>query len=223
MTTKTTLALTLAVAIAAGALVGCNGDAVAPHDELPAVQPEGAATQAAIVAAAITHIGPLVLTFPGKAAGDYTYEFPEGSGIHGYTLLSFRCGGAGGDGCEPAQADFCWLLTSVHEPLLLEIAGGATALTFGFDIVAQIDHASGLAIVSSNNPGIFNAGDYPATWDLDGVVVRVTGYPQDGQLVFHSGGHVATVSFDGNQTAVLVIGTRTWTVNLDDGSLVEST
>lgn len=223
MTTKMILALALAVTLAVVAPAGCSNDAVAPHDELPPVQPEGAATQAAIVAVAIAQIGPLALTFPGKAAGDYTYEFPAGTGIHGYTLLSFRCGGSGGDGCAPAQADYCWLLTPPSAPLMLETPSGATLLSFGFDISAEIDHGSGLAILSSNHAGVFNAGDYAATWELDGVVVRIDGYPSDGRLIFHSGSHTATVSFDGNQMARLAIGDRVWTVNLDEGTLTEVT
>ena len=217
---KTCLSLTALLALGL-LLAGCESDSTAPNDELPALTQDGAAQQAGFVAMAVASVGPEFVTFDGVSKELYTYTFSGSTGISGIVMIDYRDGGSDGDPATFETGDWAHLWTPEPGGITGETSAGGSA-SLSFDLEAEVTQASDTATILVGSSGSFTSGEYTATFDLDTVVVTVASYPSSGTMVFSSGGFVMTVTYDGDNTAVIsVAGVDTWVVNLDDGTLTE--
>nr|MEE4267460.1 hypothetical protein [Candidatus Krumholzibacteria bacterium] len=218
---KTMVALGL-VLMLTGLLGACESDSVSPKDETPELTQENVAYQAAIVALAMVEVGPRVIDFT-PAKNVYTYSFTGYEYVEGDVEIDFRTGGASGEPATPSNADYARLVTLGDTGLTVTydgLAGSAMSLTA--DIQANLDQVNDTATIFAPSGGSMVSGVYTGTFDIDGVVVGVTGYPTAGTITFTAGGHTLAVTFNGTANVpVSVNGTTTWMLNLSDGELSE--
>ncbi len=226
MKTNRKLYLLTALVLMLGAsfwLTGCESDSVAPHDQLPALNSEDVAYQAAAVGAAASRVLPQIVDFSGTDKTEYTYTFPsEGSQVTGSVYFDFRNGGAEGASADYDVATWCRMNTATDAPLIFAVgAGGSVELDF--NIFADIVQATHTATLLDGSVGTFTGGDYIATFAFDGVVVTAgDDYPSGGTMTFVSGGHVLVVTYDGDETATISLDdVETWIVNLETGEITE--
>jgi len=218
---KWIMALALA-GMAALLLAGCENDETAPNDELPPVSEQGAARQAGLMAMAVAQAGPAVLLGPNKDMGTWTFS---GGDVTGSFTLDFRCGGMDGTPCADDVADWAHAWTDAEAPLVMqvEIGGLQTApMTIGFDLEAVIDQDADTAVISSLNPGTFVAGEYDATWEVDGVLVALGGdYPEEGTVTLTVDGTTAVVTYDGDAIVTITVGELSLLFDLGTADFVE--
>jgi hypothetical protein len=209
--------LAAALLAAFGLLGGCSSDPVAPHEDAPALTARSAAGQAGAVALAVTVVGPQVLDFAGKSDKDaYTYTFPVSGDVQGTVHMAFFQGGAGGTPAVWSAADYGTLKTAAGEFLNVSLGAGGLAL-LSFDVAASLDRPNDQATV--NGSGFFASGPYSGAYSFDGLVVGHAGsYPGSGTMTYTGGAYTMTVTFDGTNTATIVISSGdTYVVNLDTG------
>lgn len=194
------LAVLLALAALAALLGGCESDSVAPHDPLPEVTAQDAATQSAAVAFAVAEVGPYILS-PDKVP----YTFYGANGLTGTVYVD-------------TDGSTSHLYTAEGEPLVYTIVPNGTIL-FTIDITGTI--SGGTATLAEGSGGTMTSGDYVVTFSTTGLVVGGD-YPV-GDVTVASGSHEVTIVFDGTNLAVITVdgGAETWTVNLDTGAFVE--
>jgi len=72
---------------------------------------------------------------------------------------------------------------------------------------------------TADGSGNLHAGSLNASFVLDGVGLAANNAPVSGTMLVSSGGIDALVTF-GVGTATVQIGTQTWTVNMNDGTLI---
>lgn len=212
--------LTLLAVLALGAVVvGCDSDSTAPQDEVPALTQSGAAQQAAVVAMAVASAAPEIVTFDGTSKQMYSYTFTGAQGITGTVNLEYWTGGSGGTSATFETGDYAHLWTP-NAAGITGTTGAGGSITLTFDIEATVVQASSTATIVVGSTGTFVSGDYSGTFGFNDVVVTAAAYPSSGTVVFTSGGHVITITYNGSGTATLsVSGVDTWTVDLDDGTL----
>lgn len=204
------------------AMTGCESDPVAPHDELPALTPEGAAQQAGVMASGLAQTSPQ-LFYTLKNA--YTYSFVGIDAIDGTVYLEFRDGGEEGtlEGIAPNAADWGWIYTAADEPLdfMIEVVAGSPGHVYlSFDIKGDIDQPTHTATLLEGSGGSYVAGEYTGTFDFSGVVVTQGADSPTGTMTVQTNDYVVTVVYDGDSTALLTIAdVGSWLVDLDDGTL----
>lgn len=219
------LAVLLLVAAAGLGLAGCESDSTAPQDTGPVLTEADVAQQSAVVAAAMSRLGPKIVDFvPTKAkeTGVYPYDFPPGGDVRGSVTLEFFSGGAGGTHVPYDQADYGMLYTDPGEVLEVEIP---LSMDFAarFDVALAmsgvIDQSAGTAVIVGT--GTFFSGFGSGDFIFSGLeVARSGGHPAAGSLTFTSGSIEVVVVFDGDDTAeILLDGTPTWTCDLETGEL----
>lgn len=200
---------------------GCSSDSVAPQDETPELTQENVAGQAAMVATAITEVGPQLVNFtPSKTV--YTYDFAGYDYVDGQVQIDFRLGGADGSSSTPSQADYGHLWTVGETGLTLTYDTGVTesAMYLTADLMADIDQANDRATILDGSGGILVSGIFTGSYAIDGLVVGATGYPSAGTLTFTGGAHELVVTFNGSSTAIIAAdGDNVATVNLDTGAV----
>ncbi len=218
---KTMVALGL-VLMLAGFLGACESDSVSPKDETPELTQENVAYQAAIVALAMVEVGPRVIDFtPSKNV--YTYSFTGYEYVDGDVEIDFRTGGASGAPATPSNADWARLVTLGETGLTVTYDGvDGSAMYLTADIQANLNQVNDTATIIVPSGGTLVAAPYTGTYDIDGVVVGVTGYPTAGTITFTAGGHTLTVTFNGTAIVpVSVDGVPTWMLNLSNGELTD--
>ena len=163
---------------------------------------------------------PLALEFDGSKAdasdGRYEYSF-ESVEITGTVQLYFEQEDvpSGYDVADYARA---W--TDDGAPVELFPIPDGNAWLLALSLESDIDQAAGTALVCGS--GTLTIGDYVADWTAEGIAVEVDGdWPTAGVMTFTNEGITAVVTFDGDETATVVIGEVTWTLNLEDGELTE--
>lgn len=212
----------LAIVVAGGLLMaGCDSDSTAPKDELPALTQDDASTQAAFAAVALAAVAPEIVRYEDRSKDAYSYTFDSTDGVTGVVNLQFWSGGdADGDPATYDTGDYARMWTPEPAGISLETdQGGSVSVTF--DIQATVVQASSTATIQVGSTGVFTSGDYTATFAImDLVVTESSDYPSSGTMDFSSGGFDMTITFDGDNTAVLSIdGEGIWNVNLDNGEL----
>ena len=222
MTTRTTRTVAILAALALlGLLAGCESDAVAPQDELPPVTVQGAATQAGIVAAAVTEASQKLVQTIGIDKDVVEEPITGQGGVVGSVFLDFRTGPDGAP-ATPAAATWARLYTATGSPLTYTDprAGGVT--TFALDLMADLDRAGDTAKVLQGSNGVMTSGDNVVAFAMTGVITGSVGYPDDGTLDVTSADHFAQVTFNGTNEATAVVDhERTFIVNLDTGLVTE--
>lgn len=218
--------LLLALAVSAMLLLsGCESDSVVPHENLPAVTQDDAAQQAALVAMAVSQVGPEIVRFDGvvagaKALGVYTHEFPPGADVQGIITLEYFDGGPGGVHSSWEDTDYALLYTVGDEGVTVALGpGGGLGLTF--NLTAAVDRPADTATVSGS--GTFVSGENTALFSFSEVVVTaVSSYPSGGSMGFTAGSYDLVVSFDGDKTAVILVDdVATYIIDLEDGSVTQ--
>jgi hypothetical protein len=218
---KHTTTAGLILLLAGFVLTGCESDSVAPHDENPAMTEANAANQGAVVAMAITEVGPRIVTFtPNKEV--YTYDFSGFEYVDGVVTIDYREGGPDGTPSTPGQANFAHLQT-LDEGLTIVFDGALdSAMFLTADISGNIDQGSSTVTILEGSSGTLVVGVLSGTYAIDGLVVAGTGYPAAGTVTFTGGGHTVVVTFDGSQTATVdVNGAPYGTLDLSDGTLTD--
>lgn len=216
---KTFLIAGLALLATGLLLAGCESDAVAPQDEAPALTQENAAYQSAMVALAITEIGPQFLNFtPVKTV--YNYNFVGYEYVAGAVSIDYLLGGANGSDSTPSEADYAHLWT-LGDGLTLTYEGSAeSAIILTADLMADIDQMGGTATILSGSQGTLMSGAYNGSFTITGVGVGGSGYPTAGNVTFIGGAHTLGVTFNGTNTVpVDANGVTIYTLNLDTGDL----
>ena len=197
--------------LAFGLMVGgCESDAVAPQEELPALTEAEAVQQAALVAVGVATVGPEILKFQvpkprDKDLGVYIYDFPEGGDISGTVILEYFA-----DGLPSLKeaADYGKLYTPEGEVVAieLELPGGAKPefeLTFALE--GDIDQAADMATVSGG--GTWATGELGGEFSFtDLVLTELSSYPDGGRLEFSTGIFDLVVEYDGDNTASVEVG-----------------
>ncbi len=212
-------------ALLAGGLMftGCSNDPVAPHDEAPDLTTEDVATQAGLVAKAISLVGPQVIDFAGKSdKNSYSYSFPASENVTGEIHMDYFLGGPGGTSVAWDVGDYVDLYTATGEQLDVAVDfGGGLVLAFSltFDIGAVLDRPNNKATISGT--GTFASGTSTATFSFtDLVVVKAGDYPASGGMSFTGAGFSMTVTFDGTNMAILAISDGSaYDVDLDTGQI----
>jgi hypothetical protein len=205
-------------------VAGCESDSVSPNDEVPALTEENAAYQAAMVAMALGELGPQMVNF-SPAKNVYTYDFEGYEYVDGEVEMDFRLVGPEGAPATPSQADWVGLQTLGENGLTLTYEGfEGSAMFLTANLQATLDHDADTATVIAPSGGTLVAGEYPGTYDIDGVVVGSSGHPTAGTITFTGGEHTIEVEFNG--TAIVPVSVNdvvTWELNLDNGELVDVT
>ena len=216
------IALTIGLVLLLGGMVlsGCESDAVAPQDEAPALSEENVAQQAAIIAMAISEIGPKILTFtPPLEKTIYTFNFKDFDYVTGQVDIDYRLGGAEGTSSTPEAADYAHLYT-VGNPGLSIVSGDIETMTLTADIMGNLDQDASTATILAGSQGDLVAGIYTGHYAIDGLVVSPADYPTDGTITFTGGIYTIVTTFDGSNTAIVSVDTfPTWSLNLDTGEL----
>lgn len=216
---RAALALLVPVLLAAGVyLGGCESDATAPQDLVPALTEEDAAHQAGYMAMAVAQVGPTVVTYSDARKNLYSRSFI--GDVSGTVWLDFRLGGSGGTPATWSAGDWARLYTAGGEPLTFAIgeSGGAT---MNLDITADINQGLNSAVLGGG--GTFQSGAYLATFAFTNLAVTAAGdYPTGGTMSFTSGAFAMTVAFDGtNLATITVTGHGTWFFNLDTEEMTQ--
>lgn len=209
-------------------LGGCESDAVAPQDELPALTEQGAAQQAALVAVGISMAAPELLNFSGKSGakdlGIYPYTFPEGGGVTGTIMLEYFTGGAGGAHSLWSDADYGMLYTTEGEEVSVDLDLDGLDPEFGitFDVEGPIDQVADTAEVFGT--GTFTTGDSSNGFDIpeeDPVLLEaISTYPTGGMFAYSADGFELVVVYDGDVTALVFVSGAPepgYSINLDTG------
>lgn len=196
-------------------LTGCESDSTAPDDDLPDLTADDVATQSGAMATSMMRALPRIWDpTTNKANGEYSYTFVTGP-VVGTIFSEFR-DAAGGDLVDYDVAG--WARVFTDEPLAVTLVNGGIPWLLAFDITADIDQQAGSA--SAAGGGSLVVGDYTATFTLTAVVMQDgASYPASGTITFVNEGISATVTFDGDSTAMVTVGDDSWTVDLDDGSI----
>lgn len=197
-------------------LTGCESDSTAPDDELPALDNQDVAGQSGAMASSMMRVLPRIWDpAAGKDNGEYEYTFTTGP-VQGTVYSEFR-DGEGGDLVDYDVAS--WALVRTEDPLQITLLDGGIPWLLGFTITADIDQAADTA--TATGVGTLVVGDYTASFTLDAVVVRDgDDYPASGSITFINEGITAVVTFDGDDIVTVTVGEDSWSVDLDDGSLV---
>ncbi len=212
------LTLMLPLLLATGMFLGgCESDATAPQDPTPALTEQDAATQAGLVAMAVTQVGPEVINFsePGKQV--YTRTFS--GDIVGSVSLDFRMGSADGAPATWALGTWVRMFTDTGAPLVIAVGNAGGTAQLGLDVNATLNRVADTAVVSGG--GTFASGPYSAAFSFASLTVDAAGsYPTGGSMTFTGGDFTMTVAFDGTNTATITITDHgTWYVNLDTGEV----
>ncbi len=211
------------VLVALLAVAGCENDAVAPHDDPPALSAGDTAIQAGLVTMASTVVGAVILdpdSVNKDAAGDIFFD--NADGVTGVAHLDYYVGGPKGELSTSEVADYAHLYTDENAPLLIELGlGGMVAL--GFDLSSTIDQKTSEAVISGG--GSFTSGPYTASFAMNDVAVALSDpYPNDGTVVFVGLFYEVTAYCDGTNIAVMeVTDGPTYELNLDTGAVEEIT
>lgn len=217
-------ALMLPLLLAGGLVLGgCNNDAVAPHDEAPALTAGDVAGQAGFVAMATGIVGPQTVEFTAKSdKNSYSHVFAGGN-VAGTIFLDFFTGGAGGTSATPDVADYVNLYTADGAPLILTVGleGLEGTIALGFDIAADLDRDANPDTATITGGGTFASGPYTADFTFGGVVVASgASYPSAGTLSLTGSGFTMTVTFNGTNMANMVDGDGAlYRINLDTGEV----
>ena len=218
--TTRTVAILAALALL-GVLAGCESDAVAPQDELPTVTARGAATQAGIVAAAVTEAGQKLVQTIGIDKDVVEEPITGQGGVVGSVFLDFRTGPDGAP-ATPAAATWARLYTEAGSPLTYTNPVGGSVTTFALDLMADLDRPGDTAKVLQGSGGVMTSVDNVVEFAMTGVIEGSVGYPADGTLDVTSADHFAQVTFNGtNEATMMVDHARTFIVNLDTGLVTE--
>lgn len=219
---RKSLYLTLALVAAVAMLAGCDSDSTTPNDELPALTNEDVATQTGYVTTALTENMLEIVFAPSssKDLGEYDYTFDPATGIVGTVHSEFRTDGPTGDLTDYDSAGWCRVYTTDDLVLTVEalVEGFESDVTWtlGFNLTATI--AGNTATISGT--GALGLGDFTPTFTVDEVVVLDgNDLPQSGTLTFVNSGITATVTFDGGNLVTLTIGTASWQLNVDEGTI----
>jgi hypothetical protein len=212
--------LALPLLLAAGLLVaGCESDSVAPQDDVPALSSADVAGQTGRVAMAASMVAPVAVNFAGKADKDL-YVWTPPNPISGAVQLAFFTGGAPS---AWSGADHVDISTDPESPLVIPVGieGAEGTVLLGFDLGADIDRSADPDQAVINGTGTYQSGPYPATFAFEGLVVDGGGsYPGGGTMTFTSGGHTGTVTYDGTDTATLVMDDGSgFVIDLNDGTV----
>ncbi len=214
---KLILAALAVLLLGAWALSGCESDSVAPKDEAPELTQENAGYQAAMVALAMTEVGPQILAYVNKDVETYDlsgYDYVDGS-----VQVDYRSGGADGTPTTPGNADYAHLTTVGEDGLVLTwdgIPGSAMYLTA--DIAGTI--GTGSVTILAGSGGTMTSGPYVVNYAMNGLVFHATGYPTGGTFTVSSGGYAMAVAFNGSSTATIYVNDNpTYFLNLATGDL----
>ena len=203
-------------------LGGCSNDPVTPQDEQPALSADDVATQAGLMAMAAGIIAPQTIDFAGKSDKD-SYQYPFTGDVVGVVFLDYYTGGAGGTSAPWSTADYVELYTADDAPLVAAVgaSGFEGTVVLGFALNADLDRDSTPDMATINGGGTFASGGYGATFAFTNlVVVQGNSYPDSGSMAFTAAGFVATVTFNGNSTALMAVSNGTsWIVNLASGEI----
>ncbi len=216
------LTITLMLLLAMGwLLTGCESDSTAPEDELPPVTAEDVANQSGYLAQALIEVAPLALEYDGSKAdesdGRYSYTFAPGDPVQGTVELLFEQDGSP-SGYSVADHARAW--TADGAPIEIQPVPDGVIWELVFTLESAIDQGAGTATVSGS--GELEVGDYLATWSVTGYAISDGGqWPAAGTMTFTNEGQTATVTFDGDETATVVVGDDTWVLNLQTGTLTE--
>ncbi len=220
-----TLKIVMLLAAMAWLVGGCSSESTAPDDELPALSETDVAMQSGLMAMAVVQISPVAFCCePGGKAdasdGNYIYSFTPGDEVQGDVLLHFRVGGENGTPSGYDVADWARAWTADEAPLSVEAFDGAPLLFLEFVLTSDIDQDAGAAV--TNGSGTLTLVDYVASWTLEALALQEDGdWPVSGVMTFTNEGITATVTFDGDSTATVVVGDLSRSVDLNDGSLTE--
>lgn len=210
----------LMLLLLAGWLLGCSSDETAPNDPLPELTSEDVANQSGYMAVFLTEMAPVALEFSGKADasdGRYSYVFGPSDDIAGTVQLYFETAGAPS---SYTGADFARAWTADDAPLELRPIPDGIAWLLAFSLESDIDQGAGTALVEGS--GTLTIGNFEPVWTVEGLAVEVGGdWPAAGVMTFTNEGITATVTFDGDNTATVTVGSLTWTLNLSNGTLTE--
>jgi hypothetical protein len=184
----------LALLIAAG----CGDDPVTPNEE-PIFTAEDAATQSAFITIGMVEVLDDLASVKA-VAGEETVdeEYVYGS----YWL----------------DEDLNCIFTDADHRLTIDFDGDASNLvpaTLLFDI-----SAAGAPLVA-NGSGSLLAGALTINFDVNDIEVAANNYPVGGEMIVVTSGYSATVEFFDDHTATVAIGTRSWDVNLNNGTITE--
>jgi hypothetical protein len=222
-------AVGLILSMGLGLLInGCESDATAPDDAVPALSELQVARQAGRVAAGLAKVGPEILRFKGKNAGPaelgvYPFDFPEGGDITGSIVLEYFTGGAGGTHSTWGEADYGLLYTPGSSRLTVAVdLGGLDVEGFqlAFDLHGGINRLIDTARVSGSGSIVSGA------WTTDFTIPEsdpvnlsgISSYPSGGMLVFMVGDTELLVMYDGDDTAgVSIDEVLTYVIDLDTG------
>lgn len=213
------LTLMLPLLLAAGMFLGgCESDATAPQEPAPQLSEREAASQAGLVAMAVVQVGPEVITFNDAGKTVYERSFIGGENeVSGTIFLDFRMGSADGASATWVNGTWVRLYTAAGEPLNIAIGSGSAQLVL--DINAALNRTLNTAVVGGG--GSFASGPYAATFSFTNLAIAAANnYPTGGSMTFNGAGFVITVTFNGTNTATLVVqGHGTWSINLDTGAV----
>jgi len=201
-------------------LAGCESDETAPSDPLPPLEAEDVASQSGVMAMILVEIAPFALEFSDKADaadGNYSYTFAPGDPVQGTVLLHFEREGAP-SGYDVADYAMAWSVPDY--PLALYPLDEGPAWLLAFTLESDIDQAGGTAV--SSGSGTLEIGDYLAEWTATAIAVAEDDdWPASGVLIFANEGVTASVTFDGDSSAVVQVGGLTWSLDLNTGTLTE--
>lgn len=221
----------LVLILAMGLLVaGCESDPVAPQEEIPAQTQTEAAQQAALVAAGVAKIGPVILEDQTlKELGVYPYTFPEAGNVSGMVVMEYFTGGPEGAHSHWNDADYGMMYTPDEElvDVSVTLPFGEEGITVGFsldfDLYGPINRAEDFATVSGTGNYITGAGVSPFTM-TEVVVSGINDFPTGGTLLFETGIFAVEVTYNGTDTGMMAVnGVDLFTVDLDTGLITPIT
>jgi hypothetical protein len=208
---KSTLTAGLVLLLGGLLIVGCESDSVAPHDDTPELSAEAAANQAAVVALAITEVGPVIVSL-NKTIVPYTFE--NFDYVEGQVNIDYRLGGPEGADASPSTADYAHLWTLGEDGLVITPpdAGDLTGANYlTADLMGNIDQEAGTVTILEGSGGTMITGVITGEYALNGLVLGGNPYPSAGELVFTVDAKTLTVTFDGSPMAM---------IELDDDGVV---
>lgn len=201
-----------------GLLTGCESDAIAPDEQLSALDNDDVAAQSGTMASAMTGVFLRIWNPQSseKDNGEYAFTWTTGD-ILGTVYSEFRTA-EGGDLVDHDQAAWVRVYTADGAPLTIAVFEGAIPWLFGFDVAADIDQAGGAATLDGG--GTLVVDEYLAEFTFIGVVVENgEDYPAAGVMEFTNDGVTATVTYDGDNLVTVTSGGESWIVDLEDGAV----
>lgn len=214
------LTILMLLLLAGWILGGCSSDETAPNDPLPELTDEDVAYQSGYMAMGLVEFAPIALEYGDKADssdGRYSYTFAAGDEIQGTTQLYFEQDNAPSG---YAVADYARAWTEDEAPLEITLVEGGVAWLAAFELESAIDQGAGTAVIDGS--GTLTIVDYAPTFTVAGLAIaRGDDWPSAGTMTFTNEGITATVTFDGDETVTVVIGSETWSFDLDNGTLTE--